>query len=68
MGTVSKRLADEIVEGDGYYMDDPRVFRIIQYTNVFGPEPSFGLEHADEIGKYTESVYVQNPRIYWEAS
>lgn len=66
MATVSKALADRLVAQDGYYADDPRVMRIVEYTNMAGT-PAYGIEYKHEIGRYAESVYVRNPRVYWEA-
>lgn len=64
MATVSKELADKIVANDGYYSDDPRVMRIVEYTDMGGKQ-AFGLEYAHEVGKYAESMYVCNPKVYW---
>lgn len=36
MATVSKDLADKLVAQNGYYADDPRVMRIVEYTNAWG--------------------------------
>jgi hypothetical protein len=66
MATVSKRLADEIKASDGYYSDDPRVARIVEYTDMGGKQ-AYGLEYGHQVGKYAESVYVRNPKVYWEA-
>jgi hypothetical protein len=66
MATVSKELADELVAKDGWYPGDPRVFRIVEYTNFEGGL-SYGLEYGNEIGRYAESQYVRNPKVYWEA-
>jgi len=67
MATVSKELADKLVASDGYYKDDPRVYRIVEYTNAFGSGLSYGIEYSGEQGKYTASEYVINPKVYWEA-
>ena len=66
MATVSKELADKLAANDGYYKDDPRVYRIVEYTNAWGGT-AYGMEHEWEVGKYHESEYVINPRVYWEA-
>lgn len=66
MATVSKSLADQIKALDGYYSDDPRVMRIVEYTNAWGGQ-SFGLEYQRDLGKYSESEWVQWPKVYWEA-
>ena len=67
MPTVSKKLADEIVARNGYYADDPRVLRIVEYTNAFGSGLSYGLEYAGHVGMYAESDFVRYPKVYWSA-
>lgn len=67
MATVSKDLADKIAAKDGYYADDPRVMRIVEYTNSFGSGLSYGIEYEHQIGKYSPSEFVINPKVYWEA-
>lgn len=66
MATVSKDIADRIVEGKGHYMDDPLVARIVEYTDM-GGKLAYGLEYEHQVGKYAESMYVRNPRVYFEA-
>jgi hypothetical protein len=66
MATVDKDLADKLVANNGYYADDPRVQRIIKYDNAWGGI-GYGLEYEGQIGKYSSSEYVNNPRIYWQA-
>lgn len=66
MATVDKDIADMIKAGDGYYLDDPRVARIVEYTDMGGKQ-AFGLEYAHQIGKYAESAFVRNPKVYFEA-
>jgi hypothetical protein len=66
MGTVSKDIADKIKNADGYYFDDPRVFRIVEYTDMGGKQ-AYGLEYEHQVGKYAESIYIRNPRVYYQA-
>lgn len=66
MATVGKELADKIVRQGGYYADDPQVARIVEYTDM-GGKLAYGLEYEHEIGKYAESAFVRNPKVYWEA-
>ena len=67
MSTVSKELADALVHNNGYYADDDQVMRIVEYTNAWNGT-AYGIEYAHEVGKYHESEYVINPRVYWEAN
>lgn len=66
MATVGKQLADQLAAQDGYYADDPRVVRIVEYDNAFGGV-SYGIEYKHEVGRYAPSPYVHNPRVYWQA-
>lgn len=66
MATVSKDFADRIKAKDGYYLDDPRVMRIVEYTNAWG-NPAYGIEYSRDLGKYHASEYVIDPKVYWEA-
>ncbi len=65
MATVSKEMADKLVANNGYYADDARVYRIVEYTNAWGGE-SYGLEY-EGLGRYSPSEYIINPKVYWEA-
>lgn len=66
MSTISKELANVIARNGGYFADDPRVLRIVQYTNAWGGE-AYGIEYEGQVGKYGPSDYVNNPKVYWEA-
>lgn len=66
MATVTKQLADEIVDGNGYYSSDPRVMRVIEYDNRWGGI-SYGIEYQRDLGRYAPSQFVLNPRVYWRA-
>ena len=65
MATVGKQLADQIKDNDGYYADDPRVARIIEYTDMGGKQ-AYGIEYEHQVGKYAESHFIRNPKVYWE--
>jgi hypothetical protein len=67
MATVGKTLADQIKDNDGYYSDDPRVMRIVEYTDMGGKQ-AYGLEYAHQVGKYFPSQFVREPKVYWEAA
>ena len=66
MATVEKHIADQIKANDGYYADDPRVMRIVEYTDMGGKQ-AYGIEYEHQFGKYAESQFVRNPKVYWEA-
>lgn len=66
MATVSKDIADQIIAGK-YAAKDGWPLRIVEYTNQWGGT-SYGVEHyAHEYGRYHESPFVINPRVYWQA-
>lgn len=66
MGTVSKKIADEIIAGK-YAEEDGWPVRIIEYTNWLDGTLSYGVEQREyDRGKYAESASVINPRVYWE--
>ena len=67
MATVGRTTAERIKAADGYYSDDPRVMRIVEYTNMAGAQ-AFGIEYGHELGRYAESEYVRNPKVFWQAS
>jgi hypothetical protein len=67
MATVSKEMAHKLAAGNGYYLDDPRVLRIVEYENCFNGAKAYGLEYEGQIGKYSESQHVLNPKVYWQA-
>ena len=68
MGTVSKGIADKIIEGNGHYPGEEHMepyVRIVEYTNM-GGVMAYGLEFNRDLGKYCESAFVRNPKVYWE--
>jgi hypothetical protein len=64
-------LIAEIIAGDGYYMDDPRVYMIVEYTNAYD-KITWGVTWCNEsIGgrkRYLdETEYVRNPKVIWHS-
>lgn len=66
MATVGKDLADKLALADGYFADDPRVMRIVEYTDR-ADQLAYGVEYEHQLGRYAESEFVRSPRVYWEA-
>lgn len=75
MSTVDKSFADNIIRHNRYYDgnsenylgDNPRCDRIIRYTNAWGKD-AYGLLFEGQANKYTESLYVISPELYWQFS
>lgn len=65
MATIGLELAEIIKAANGYYMDDPRVHRIVEYTDMGGRQ-AFGLEYEHQIGKYARSPFIVNPKVFFE--
>lgn len=64
MSTVSKKIADEII--DGKYPED-RAVKIVRYQNCFDGTDSYGVIFEGEpLDKYAASEYVINPCTYWQ--
>lgn len=70
MTTVSKAIADKIIEGDGYYPGDRiKVVRIVKYQNQFNGADAYGLVYEGRnLAMYHESPACHNPEIYWEVN
>jgi hypothetical protein len=68
MATVdSKHIVDEIIAGDGYYLDDPRVVKIVQYTTKWGGT-AYGLIYKGiRLNYYDASEFIINPVVIFEA-
>jgi len=49
MATVNSReIVDQIIAGNGYYMGDPLVIRIVSYENMFNGGTTYGLIYQGE--------------------
>jgi hypothetical protein len=75
MATVDKDFADNLVLNRGYYNgdddnslgDNPRVTRIVEYTNAWGAKAyGFTTGRDDPLKYLRETEYVRSPRVYWE--
>lgn len=70
MGTVTKGIADRIIERGGWGDEAdrlagvPRVVEITEYDNAWGGV-GYGLTSEGERNVYAPSEYVRNPRRYW---
>ena len=70
MATIDdKSMIDKLIEANGYYEDDPRVHRIVEYENAYGVI-TWGVTWVNNIDKdkyLIESIYVRKPRTIWLA-
>ena len=63
MGTISKKIADEVIAGK-YEDDQPKM--IVEYANMFDGSLSYGLICGNQpLDTYRETDFVINPRVYW---
>jgi len=73
MATIdSVETIKELIEHDGYFEDDPRVFQIVRYTNYNG-NVSYGVTWENEPARAQrryelETKYVIRPEIIWRAN
>jgi len=66
MSTVGKKIADEIIAGDGYYQGDhQRATRIVKYTNAWGVD-DYAVEYTKHT-RYAPSGFINNPTIVWSS-
>jgi hypothetical protein len=64
MGTVSKKIADEVIAGA--YPED-EIIKIVKYQNSFDGGDSYGLiSEGQDLQTYRASEFVINPVTYWE--
>ncbi len=72
MATIDdKRLIDLVIQNDGYFDDDPRVYMIVEYTNYYG-NTTWGVtwikERPEARTRYLiESEFVRNPKVIWHS-
>lgn len=65
MGTISKKIADDIIAGK--YPEDQCV-KIVTYNNMFDGDLTYAAVFAHENPrKYEQSAACSNVKTYWEA-
>jgi hypothetical protein len=63
MGTVSKKIADDVIAG---LYDDDKPLKIVKYQNAFDGTDNYGLIcKGDSLDRYAASSFVINPIVYW---
>jgi hypothetical protein len=72
MATINNgSIIKELIANNGYYSDDPRVAKIVEYTNSYGVI-TWGVTWSNENKRsqdryLTPSPFVINPKLIWEA-
>jgi hypothetical protein len=68
MATIDNEIIiKELIARNGYYPDDPRVWRIVEYTNCYGVR-TWGVTwpHEQNRDRYLlETYYVRSPKNIW---
>ena len=65
MPTVTREIAERIISNDGFYEDDPRVVKVVEYTNAWGGL-AYGLVYEGNKDVYTASAWIINPKTIFE--
>jgi hypothetical protein len=68
MATVSMReIVDDIIRGNGHYMGDPLVVRIVEYNNQFNGDLAWGLTYqGEDPNRYLTAPACHNPRVIFD--
>lgn len=65
MATVSKEIADDIIAGK---YDEDGCYKVVEYTSPLSGGLAYGaLFEGDHPDKYAASMFIVNPRVYWES-
>lgn len=68
MGTINKKLADEIIAKNGHYFDDPQASKIVSYMSPEG-DLNFAVVYPHEYQfRYEESPWCLDVKVLWRAS
>jgi hypothetical protein len=72
MSTIDdKATIDKIIAANGYFMDDPRVARIVEYKNAWGGicyGVTWTTEQFHQQRRYDEeTAFIREPKVIWEA-
>jgi hypothetical protein len=68
MGSIAKKVAEEIIANDGVYETDPRCSKIVTYENMFDGGLTYAIvyPHEDQF-KYERSPACNNVKVIWQA-
>lgn len=66
MATVSKEIAEKIIDADGHFADDPQVQAVVNYRSKLSGKYEFALIYPNEsIQRYGPSEYIREPKFIW---
>jgi len=67
MATITSReIVDEIIAGDGVYMDDDLVVKIVEYKNMFDGGIAWGIiHHFEDPMRYHNAPACRDPKTIW---
>lgn len=73
MASINSRdIVNEIIAADGFYFDDERVIKIVQYNNMFDGGLTYGLVYASDgkasYDRYEDGGACIDAVVLWEAS
>ena len=67
MATVGKETAMDIIARDGYYPGDPRVTKVLSYTNQWGNESYAIVYPFEDQLRYERSEHCTDVVTVWSA-
>ena len=65
MASVNKDIALRVIENDGYYSDDPRVYAVLTYLNNWGSESWAIVSEGRDLARYYASEFCKDVKIKW---
>ena len=66
MSSVSRAIADKVVERNGRYSTDPLCIGVIEYANIFDGGLTYKLVYKGQDIEYVQStIACQSSRVYW---
>lgn len=66
MPTINHTIAKKIIAEDGYYEDDPRVYMVLKYQNIFDGDWSYAIAYTlEQAVNYILAPNCKDPMILW---
>jgi len=67
MATVDKSTADELIASNGFYPGDPRISKIVRYTNQWDNECYAIVYPFEDQYRYEKSAHCTDVVTIWQA-